>query len=322
MPLVLERSWIGRRVSVRRALGHGPDGRARFGDVVGDLIGLDEREAVIETRRGTVAVPTSTVAVARLVPPSTADELALEAVAAAGWRPEETGAVGGWMLRAASGCTRRANSVLPLRAPRLSLDEALTQARAWYGQRGLPLQLQIPIEARRLLDAELGERGWPASPVVHVLAARLDTLSAAPLLAGRAVRLSEAPDDAWLARYRGGAGRTPAARGLLSRHDRVVFAQLGARVDTGNNGGGAIAIARGVVDSGWLGVSAVEVAPLHRRQGLCSAVVAALWEWGTHVGATRSYLQVSSENAAALALHERLGYLHHHDYRYRIDPVR
>jgi predicted GNAT family acetyltransferase len=46
----------------------------------------------------------------------------------------------------------------------------------------------------------------------------------------------------------------------------------------------------------------------------------ALWIWGTAAGAQRSYVQVSSDNAAAVALYERLGYWRHHDYRYRTDP--
>ena len=154
MPLVIEPSWVGRRVSVRRAVpaadgdgGHG----TRYSDVVGDLLALSARTALIESRHGRVEVGLAEVAVARLAPPSTADELALEAVAAAGWQPAETGSVGGWLLRAAAGFTARANSVLPLRAPGLPLDEALEAAGTWYAERGLPLLIQVPAEARRLI---------------------------------------------------------------------------------------------------------------------------------------------------------------------------
>ncbi|MDT4971040.1 MAG: N-acetylglutamate synthase, partial [Pseudonocardiales bacterium] len=80
------------------------------------------------------------------------------------------------------------------------------------------------------------------------------------------------------------------------------------------------AIGRGALDDEWLGVTAVEVAPGLRRQGLASVVMQALWIWGTAAGAQRSYVQVSSDNAAAVALYERLGYWRHHDYRYRTDP--
>ncbi|MEO8888710.1 MAG: GNAT family N-acetyltransferase [Jatrophihabitantaceae bacterium] len=291
---------------------HPDSDRDRFADVVGDLLSLSARTAVVDTRNGPVQVALDTVALARVAPPSTADELALEAVAAAGWQPEETAQIGGWVLRAALGFTARANSVLPLRAPWMPLDQALDRAHEWYAARGLPLQLAVPAEARRLLDAELGERGWVPSVDVEVLAARLDLLpddrdSRYP------VEVSATADDAWLTLYRGGEALEPAGRALLARHDRVAFATI--RLD-----GEVVAVGRGVLDSEWLGVAAVEVDPAHRRQGLARAVMGALWAWGRDGGGRRSYLQVSGDNRAALALYARLGYWQHHVYRYRTEP--
>jgi GNAT superfamily N-acetyltransferase len=312
LPVVFEPNWVGRRVTLRRVVGRSDDGRIRFGDVVGDLLHVGADLAVIDTRNGPVEVVLDTVAAAKLAPPSTADELALEAIAARGWRPAETARLGGWVLRANAGFTGRGNSVLPLRAPGRPLDEALPQAAAWYAERGLPLKFAVPTEARWLLDAELAERGWPASPDIHVMVARLDTVraDAAP---GVAVELADRPDTAWLARYRDGAGTTPAAQALLTRHDTVAFAAV-------RDGGEALAIGRGVVDDGWLGVSAVEVDPAVRRRGLGTAVVAALEAWGRDRAATRGYLQVDSRNDPAVALYTRRGYWVHHDYRYRTAP--
>jgi N-acetylglutamate synthase len=312
MPLVLEPSWIGRRVSVRRVLDRTAEGELRFGDVVGDLVGLDTETAVIEARSGPVEVPVGLVAAARVAVPSTADELALEATVARGWRAAETAELGGWLLRATGGFTSRANSVLPLRAPGRPLDEALDTVRAWYAERGLPARLQLPVEARRLLDAELAERGWSAESPTHVLAARLDMLPDAAAGDAPPVRIADAPDDAWLGRYRGGAA-TDVARGLLSRHDRAGFAAVS--VD-----GTTLAIGRGTVDGEWLGVTAVEVDESARRLGLATAVMRALWRWGAARGARRSHVEVAVDNGAALALYQGLGYWQHHDYHYRRDP--
>ena len=313
MPVVLEPSWLGRRVTVRRVQGRSPDGRDQYADVVGDLIALDADTAVIAGRQGLTDVALASVTIAKLAPPSTADELALEAAAALGWRAAETAELGGWVLRATGGFTGRANSVLPLRAPGMPLDDALVQAAAWYHDRGLPLKLLVPTEARRLLDAGLAERGWPADPDVHVLAARLDQVrtGAVPDVA---VTIADKPDEAWFARYRDGAGASPAGRALLLRHDTVGFASVRA-------GERVLAIGRATIDDGWLGVTAVEVEPALRRSGLARAVMAALFEWGRARSATRSYLQVSSDNMAAVALYERLGYWVHHDYRYRTEPA-
>ncbi|MEP7021494.1 MAG: GNAT family N-acetyltransferase [Pseudonocardiales bacterium] len=310
---MLDSSWLGRRVTLRRVLDRSPDGGVLFGDVVGDLISLSDETALLDSRAGVVEVQRDRVVAAKLAWPSTADELALEAVAARGWRPEQSGEIGGWLLRAASGFTGRANSVLPLRSPGVPLDDALVAARAWYAERALPLRIQVPLDARRLLDAGLGERGWRADPDVHVLAARLDTLPDAPSGSATPVSILGAPGPQWFARYRDGAGATDAARALLTRHERVGFACV--TLD-----GEVVAIGRGAVDDGWLGITAVEVAPELRRHGLATDVMRALWQWGAATGARRSYVQVSSDNGRALALYERLGYWHHHDYRYRQDP--
>src|ERR1700742_4734347 len=79
MPNVLEPRFLGRRVTVRRGLGRSDLGRLHYGDVVGDLIDLDEARAVIDTRHGLVEVPLASISIAKPAPPSTADELALEA---------------------------------------------------------------------------------------------------------------------------------------------------------------------------------------------------------------------------------------------------
>lgn len=313
MPLVVERSWVGRRVSVRRVAAARSDGRPLYSDVVGELLSVDGGHVVIETRDGLVEVAPADIHIAKIAPPSTAAELALEAVAERGWRAAETAAIGGWLLRADHGFTGRANSVLPLAAPGVPLDEALAQAREWYAGRGLPLRLQVPTEARRLLDAALAERGWPADPDVHVMATRLDTATAQPDDDPPPTDLAGEPDDEWLARFRDGTCPPEVTRVLLTRHDRAVFASI--RLD-----GQVAAIGRGVVDDGWLGITAVEVDPHLRRQGLARSVMAALRAWGLAHGALHGYLQVTVDNAAAVALYRSLGYWVHHDYRYRSEP--
>lgn len=312
MPSVLEPSWVGRRVSVRRVADREPDGRLLLGDVVGDLAGVDGQTAVIASRTGLVEVPVALITAARLVLPSTADELALQATGTRGLRPAETEELSGWLLRADHGGARRANSVSPQRQLRTPFDEALQFAHDWYAERGLPLLFQLPVDARRLLDAELGARGWQSEGQTHVLAARLIDLAARPA-GSPAVTLSERPDEEWLALYRGGAGLAPSTAALLTRHDDVAFASV--RVD-----GRLVATARGCVDEGWLGIMAVAVDPAYRRAGLAGAVMAALSAWGESRSAIRSYVQVEVANGAAIALYDKLGYWHHHDYHYRRAP--
>ena len=333
MPFVLNESWVGRRVSVRRVVLDGADGQIRFADVVGDLLELTARTALIESAAGPVRLELDRIALARQAFPSTADVLALAAIYERGWRAAETERLGGWLLRADNGGSGRANSALPLGRPETSLDDTLTLARQWYARRGLPLTLQCPLPARSLLDAELGERGWPARTDVHVLAGRLDVLTApaAPPTGAATgadtsggcdpdsgigpVRVESSPDDGWLACYDSRRGSpSESAHDLLTRHPRVGFLSV-------RDGETVLGIARAVVDEGWLGVNAVGVNPAHRRLGIGTALVRAAWSWAReHHGATRSYLQVEATNQPAITAYLGLGYWHHHDYRYRTEP--
>jgi N-acetylglutamate synthase len=314
MPSVLRSEWVGRRVTVRRAVDRDETGRVRFGDVVGDLLRLDDAEASIETRTGVIDVPVAHIAIAREAPPSTGEILALEAVCARGWQARETAQVGGWLLRADLGFTGRANSALPLGRAE-SLDETLELARAWYAERGLPLKIQSPLPARRLLDNELSQRGFDDEIDVHVLAARVDMLD---LSSAFDFVITEQPDDAWLSayHYRGRAGGLPeGAAELIARHDHALF--LSVRQD-----GRCIAIGRGATDDEWVGITAVEVDPDRRRQGLGQAVLAGLVRAARdRHGATRVYLQVSSDNQPAISLYLKAGFWHHHDYRYRTEST-
>jgi GNAT superfamily N-acetyltransferase len=311
MPSVLRSEWVGRRVSVRRALNRDQTGHVHFGDVVGDLLSLDGTTAVIEGRDGVLEVPVAHIAIARQAHPSTGEILALEAICAHGWQAAETAQVGGWLLRADHGFTGRANSALPLGRPE-SLDETLRLARAWYAGRGLPLKIQSPLPARRLLDNELSERGFDEDPDVHVLAARVDMLD---LIVPVDFEITSQPDDEWLSayHYRGRGALPPDARELIARHDRALFFSV-------REHGRCIAIGRGAVDDQWLGITAVEIAPDRRRQGLGRTVLAGLVGAARErYGATRVYLQVSSDNQPAVSLYLSAGFWHHHDYRYRTE---
>jgi GNAT superfamily N-acetyltransferase len=72
----------------------------------------------------------------------------------------------------------------------------------------------------------------------------------------------------------------------------------------------------------WVGLRGIEVAPLHRRQGLARTVMAALLAWSAELGATTAYLQVLGDNSPALALYESLGFTTHHQYAYLTPPPR
>ena len=298
---------VGHKVVVRRVAGD------RLADVVGVLVSEDP--LVVRREDGSrVEVPREAVTALKAVPAAPRDVLALEEGAALGWPAPETRWLGRWLLRAAEGWTGRGNSVLPLGDPGLPLDLAIAEVTAWYGERGLPGRFTIPTPARERLDGALTARGWRPYNPPAVLTADLEGLLRR-LPAGPPATVEPTPSAEWLGlyHYRGGTELPPVALSLLAGPREPGFAVL-------RDGGRPVAIARGSVDEGWVGVTAVEVDAGHRRRGLGTAVMRAILDWGHARGATSAYLQVAEDNAGALALYDTLGFARHHGYHYTVAP--
>ncbi|MFC8388596.1 GNAT family N-acetyltransferase [Streptomyces sp. NPDC057238] len=313
---------VGKRVSVRSLIEHGPPGE-KFTDTVGVLTSWDNGVLRITKKSGeSVRIAESALVAGKVVPSAPArrrgpaasyEELAR--VSARAWRPVESERLGEWELRAAEGFTRRANSVLPLGDPGVPLDDALTAVRRWYAARGLPAYVQTATGAegaQELLCAELEQRGW-----VREVTAELWTGPLAPVadLGGEpsGVVLSREADEAWLARYQR-KGVSEVALRVLGGGPSVWFATVPGDADA------PAAIGRCVVDGRWAGFAAVEVDPAQRRRGLATAVMAALARRALDEGASAAWLQVEDGNAGARALYDRMGFAAHHAYHHYRAP--
>ena len=240
------------------------------------------------------------------------DDAELERVAALGWPGLEQERLGDWVLRASGGFTGRGNSVLPMGDPGRPLGDAVDAVVAWYRRRALPPTAQVPLPLCSGVDDELDRRGWRAFNRTHILTGAVALLldSSGSALVGP-VRLEPYPSAAWLGGYHYRGAELPAgAADVLALGADPVFASIEER-------GEVVAVGRGIVDEGWLGVTAVTVGKDHRRRGLGSAIMAGLATWGAEQGAHSAYLQVAVENTAALQMYGRLGMRRHHDYQYR-----
>ncbi|MFD5662862.1 GNAT family N-acetyltransferase [Streptomyces hirsutus] len=343
---------VGKRVSVRSLIEHGPPGE-RFTDVVGVLTSWDSGVLRITRKNGeSVLVRESALVAGKVVPSAPArrrgpaasyEELAR--VAARAWQPVESERLGDWELRAAAGFTRRANSVLPLGDPGVPLDEALTTVCRWYAERGLPAYVQTATGAegtQEALGAELERRGWVREVTAELWVGALAPVAdAGPEPSGGGpggvdVLLSREADEGWLARYQR-RGVSEVALKVLGGGTPVSGGEAGsgggpsvwfATVPAGHGGpeGGApgdaapAAIGRCVVDGRWAGFAAVEVDPALRRRGLASAVMAALARRALDEGASAAWLQVEDDNTAAHALYGGMGFAAHHAYHHYRAP--
>ncbi|WP_328927482.1 GNAT family N-acetyltransferase [Streptomyces sp. NBC_00190] len=306
---------VGKRVSVRR-VERGRSGVPEYADAVGVLTSWDQGVLLITRKSGqTVRIAESSLVAGKVVPPAPARRRGpaasfeeLSRVGARSWQPLESERLGEWTLRAAAGFTRRANSVLPLGDPGIPLDDALARVTSWYAERGLPAYVQAATGAvgtQELLIAELERRGWAAEVSAEVRIGALAPVGDVDAPAAGDVRLTRVPDEEWLGRY-GKVADPDVAREVLARGPSVWFAALP----------GGRAVGRCVVDGRWAGFAAVTVDPAHRREGLATAVMAALARRALEEGASAAWLQVETDNPGAQALYDGLGFAPHHTYHH------
>jgi ribosomal protein S18 acetylase RimI-like enzyme len=293
-------------------------------DAVGVLLRWSDGTLAVQRRDGTVVeIDQDTLVAGKRVPPrpaiarthSDVSVRELQEVAAAGWPAPESELLGDWVLRAGGGWTMRANSVLALGDPGRPLPEALAHVQAWYAARGLPARFSLPLPLVASLESDLAAAGWYGPQDNHeVLLLSADVAAlAGPRQDLPAVELTATLTEEWLDAATAHSPVPPLGRAILAGPESARFAQV--RVD-----GDVVAVGRATVERGWVGITSLETRPAARRQGLAQQVIAALVAHGRAQGARHVFLQVSSENAAALALYDRLGLSVHHRYRYRVAP--
>jgi len=231
------------------------------------------------------------------------------------WPATEVVRLGGWELRASGGFSHRANSACPIGAPPLGepigeMRDALSEVVDFYRHRGLAPLFQVPLPSYQALDSALELEGWLAGPSVSVQTCDLARLSTA---FEHEVEITPLPDDEWLALYQRPLGRDGFA---VLTGGSALFAII-RKIDQASGKPVVAAIGRAATFEGWCGISAIRTAEQFYRQGLAKSIIRSLALNARSLGAERAFLQVSVENASALALYEGLGFIQHHAYKYR-----
>jgi N-acetylglutamate synthase len=322
--MALSADLVGMRVVVRVLVPGetAPSGRPAMRDILGVLRSWGAETLSVERADGLVeTVRRADVVTGKPVPPRASARhripaADLQRICARGWQAPRTLPLGEWLLRAARGFTGRANSALVAGDPGQPLDDALREVSAFYADNALPALAQVVVGSAE--DSLLADHGWTrarpsqADALVQVASVAMARRHRAQGPWADAVEIDPSPTDAWIDRY----GRSlqtdrDVVRSVLASGDQTAFAHVGDPI---------IGIGRAVVTDDWVGLSAVEIDPGRRGQGIGTAVVAALLEWGASLGARSAYLQALADNDAALALYERFGFRTHHAYKYLRPP--
>lgn len=251
----------------------------------------------------------------------------LEALIGRAWPALTVLDVDGWRLRSARGFTRLVNSVWPYHSrDGLALSERIDRVERVYTQRGQqPCFWLSPSASPRGLDRALADRGYEATPPVEVRTSRLDHLAALDTVDPAVHLLSEpAPRwlDAWARLADASSDDAETAALLLARVPaEQAFAVLGG--GDGRDGGpdGPVAVARGVLHGGWLGLDYLAAAGDAHLESAGHALVGGLARWAASRGGERAYCQLPSADPAARALTRGMRFQRAYTYRFRVHPL-
>jgi GNAT superfamily N-acetyltransferase len=239
----------------------------------------------------------------------------MEGISAISWLARERKQLGGWLLRANDGVTRRANSVLPLDSPSLEINEAIAVSVDFYQHRKLIPRFQMtPISQPEGLDDILADTGWEYGLEVAIGVAENKDVLRNPV--NIETGLMFRPDEEWMKAYIAGSGHTDAdpqirEQLMLRSPMKKVFAM--AKIDST-----IASVGIGVRYKEWVGLFNIATIPRFRNQKAGTAVSQVIVAWGKSLGATHSYLQVETRNEPAKKLYDGLGFSNYYTYWYRV----
>lgn len=241
--------------------------------------------------------------------------LRFEEYALNGWPAPQTLFYDGWVLRFASGYTRRANSVNPLYPSSLPLDEKIATCERLYADQGLPTIFKLTSQSQPAgLEEALTERGYLMEAPTVVQTLSLAGSGSFPIPNGFVG--SEHLTEKWFSTYAALSGTDekylPAMRQVLSL---IALPHHFAMIMEGE-----LPVACGLLvrQGEFVGFYDVVVAREARRRGYGRRLMQGLLGMGQLGGARTAYLQVMLNNPAALALYANLGFREQYRYWYRV----
>ena len=286
---------IGKRVTVRLRDGAG------YRDLVGHLLSSDSLSnrhgEVVHFDPAEIHVWREIIEVKRTATsgaPFSIRVYELEKLASETWRAKEEEFVGGWLMRADVGVTKRANSALVLNAEN-HIDELI----GWYRIRNLKPIVSLVPELHQELDSQFESRGFSHQLDLHVMAKDGNSIDFDR--SKYEIQVFDMPSGDWLAIH-----NDEAIQALLARSD-AKYVELRDR-------GTLIGIGRAGFNRDWAVLSRIWVAPTRRGEGIGKRVLEVL---ESVAGNRKLALQVSTENEVALNLYSAAGYKIHHTARFR-----
>jgi GNAT superfamily N-acetyltransferase len=240
----------------------------------------------------------------------------IEEAALNAWPAHQQRLYDGWVLRFAAGYTKRANSITPVYESKLDVERKIDYCEGVYRQMGLPSIFRLTPLAQEKLDLALEGRGYFRFDPTRVMTLNLsDWRSSIP----EEIPWRELPLEQWMGVYSEISGslieKQPAHAQILRN---IICPYIAVALEIK---GKWVACGLGVLEGDWFGLFDIVTHPDYRRQSLGTQLVTRMLAWAKSQGSGKSYLQVMENNAPALGMYARLGYVDAYGYWYRVPGV-
>jgi GNAT superfamily N-acetyltransferase len=220
----------------------------------------------------------------------------------------------GWLLRFAGGVTKRSNSVSLLYPSTITEEVKISFCESAYKEKGITPCFKITEVAKPTgIDQMLSERGYFIHS--HISFQTLD-LRKAKVLASEDTVIETKLNHGWIDDFIRMNG--------FDQHRKPVYEAIMQQVLTPKclvsvkENEKRVAVGLGVLEDKFVGIFDLVVDPEKRRSGLARQVMAAILQWGKQQGAETAYLQVLTDNHAALTLYDSMGFSERYRYWYRM----
>ena len=239
------------------------------------------------------------------------EELSLNA-----WPALQTVMYDGWVLRFANGYTKRANSVNPVYASTIAVDEKIRYCEKIYQAKNLPMVFKITSAVYPSdLDDKLSSRGYQKNSPTSVQVMDLESVY---VEVTQGIKLNDTLSAEWLDNFCRMSTVNESNRATLRQIlNNIIPQHCFAMLKSEEK---VIACGLGVLQSGHIGLFDIVTDGDFRKRSYGQKLVRSILAWGQQNGAQKAYLQVMLNNAPALQLYSKIGFMEKYQYWYRIKP--
>jgi GNAT superfamily N-acetyltransferase len=226
----------------------------------------------------------------------------------------------GWLLKLSAGKAKRGRSVNAFFGSTLPLARKIEHCERIYAQHGLPPIFRMtPFNCPHDLEDALAVRGYRAFDDTLVQAAELREAPAIPD-AREDVEIAALGTAAFVEAV--GDLRESTAVQREAHRERLENSPLQKKCVAVRAGGRIVCTAQVAIEGGLVGMYDVVTADDSRGKGHATLACAWLLSWAWQHGANVAYLQVTADNAPAIAIYRKYGFTTIYTYHYRGLPGR